>query len=76
LPPDGGTIAAMKFDIELPDALPSIAADETQRNLSTILDGLAALRLNINHQPEILYWIERAVVETEKQLRMISPPFH
>jgi len=69
-------IAAMKFDNELPDASASIAADETQRDLSTILDGLSALRLNINHEPEILYWIERAVVETENQLRMIAPPFH
>lgn len=66
----------MKFDIELPEAPPNIAADETRRNLSTILDGLSALRLNINHQPEILYWIERAVAETENQLRMIAPPFH
>jgi len=66
----------MKFDIELAEALPNIAGDETQRNLSSILDELSALRLNINHQPEILYWIERAVAETENQLRMIAPPVH
>ena len=66
----------MKFETELADDPLNITMDESLQSVSSILDALKAIRGNIEHRPEILYWIERALIEAENQLKVATTALH
>jgi len=54
----------------------SIVIDSRRQKLVTILSSLRSLRGSIQHRPDVLYWIEKAILEAEAQLESPKPPYH
>lgn len=46
----------------------NISLDAVENKLAEILNSLKSLEDNIQDRPEILYWIEQAIAETEIRL--------
>jgi hypothetical protein len=54
----------------------SIVIDTRRQKLTMILDSLTSLRGSIEDRPDLLYWIEKAIAETEAQLQAPAPRKH
>ncbi len=58
----------MASDTRSKSADESITLEDTQNGLSVILESLKNLEELIQNQPQILYWVEKAILEAEAQL--------